>query len=265
MADQGRARYSQAQPGTVRYSQVQPGTVLKGALRILNMIWYIFASQTMLKVAFAMLPQPRVNGGSAASDGSILYGSRGCCSRRQVLREQKERRSRDLSRDFQSPPELQPCSLCLLFPSWLCQHEARLKQFPPIELLGELQVEERNLLEDIIEDLERQHQYPDYQYRWQNGTGRNIWAQSWERITLNLVATAVSCEQECYRMHKVRSSTGVSEDQLQADCLKETLVLTFTTIFVLTFTTIQRPNVRCGASTTCKSSSPRWPEGGNSP
>merc|ERR1712179_556975 len=26
------------------------------------------------------------------------------------------------------------------------------------------QVEERNLLEDIIEDLERQHQYPDYQY-----------------------------------------------------------------------------------------------------
>jgi len=85
-------------------------------------------------------------------------------SRRQVLREQKERRSRDLSRDFQSPPELQPCSLCLLFPSWLCQHEARLKQFPPIELLGELQVEERNLLEDIIEDLERQHQYPDYQY-----------------------------------------------------------------------------------------------------
>ena len=118
----------------------------------------------MLKVAFAMLPQPRVNGGSAASDGSILYGSRGCCSRRQVLREQKER-SRDLSRDFQSPPELQPCSLCLLFPFWLCQHEARLNQFPPIDLLGELQVEERNLLEDIIEDLERQHQYPDYQYR----------------------------------------------------------------------------------------------------
>merc|ERR1712037_371788 len=28
---------------------------------------------------------------------------------------------------------------------------------------------------------------------------------------------------------------------------------------------VQRPNVRCGASTTCKSSSPRWPEGGNSP
>merc|ERR1711990_1057657 len=26
------------------------------------------------------------------------------------------------------------------------------------------QVEERSLLEDIIEDLERQHQYPDYQY-----------------------------------------------------------------------------------------------------
>ena len=119
----------------------------------------------MLKVAFTTFPQPRVNGGSAASDGSILYGSRGCCSRRQVLREQKERRSRDLSRDFQSPPELQPCSLCLLFPSWLCQHEARLKQFPPIDLIGELQVEERNLLEDIIEDLERQHQYPDYQYR----------------------------------------------------------------------------------------------------
>ena len=41
------------------------------------------------------------------------------------------------------------------------------KHFKPDELfffLGD-QVEDRSLLEDIIEDLERQHQYHDYQYR----------------------------------------------------------------------------------------------------
>ena len=60
---------------------------------------------------------------------------------------------------------VQTCSpLFWPFLSWLCRRKARLTQL--IFLLLADQVEDRSLLEDLIEDLERQNQYPDYQYRW---------------------------------------------------------------------------------------------------
>merc|ERR1712037_522427 len=73
---------------------------------------------------------------------------------------QKERRSSGLLRDFQSPRSSTMLAL-LALPLLAVSARCQVDQIPTH---GELQVEERNLLEDIIEDLERQHQYPDYQY-----------------------------------------------------------------------------------------------------
>ena len=67
----------------------------------------------------------------------------------------------------QGPTMLALLALPLLAVSAQGQVEEEEKHFKPDEhffFLGD-QVEDRSLLEDIIEDLERQHQYPDYQYR----------------------------------------------------------------------------------------------------
>ena len=115
-----------------------------------------------------------------ASDRSIFHGS-ARCSRRQVSRavggvyRGREAEEQIEEGTFQGPTMLALLALPLLAVSARGQVEEEEKHFKPF--LGD-QVEDRSLLEDIIEDLERQHQYPDYQYRLSSShSSRNIWVE----------------------------------------------------------------------------------------